>query len=442
MQPVCEAPVRTYEQSLVSLRGLLDNPQLLRQVHQLFLKSLVWIFVQLKKIPKGWLDCPLKREDANEVQCLLTDISWPPAVFQALHLPELLRVAAAAEASGPRPPSGSPPLIRPPQKAADILEPSPVEELPRMESEDGDDLDRLMDQVLGMAPKLAAVKSENPAKQAARKLLSGNDEGWVPAEGSQSLRVWEDPFERRLSSKSEKPEGRTEALRAEDQPHGETVGQEQSKSGKLAQLVIQAYVAVNVAPLFGQKPEDFGISHVLRLWGLEKLALWRSQETAELRWLAARPELLQLTTKAFRFAFKIAIDAAAMGEEVDMEYTNFEELAEDLHKSWFLGEEGSQPWEAAMKARWPNLMALRSPRPGAEVQVLRLRYSEEACRVGHLRPEVWNSIWAAASMELRYLANDDDERYSIQAHPTLFRNMAVQFAEYPIFVSPATTVWL
>ena len=24
------------------------------QVHQLFLKSLVWIFVQLKKIPKGW----------------------------------------------------------------------------------------------------------------------------------------------------------------------------------------------------------------------------------------------------------------------------------------------------------------------------------------------------------------------------------------------------
>eukprot|EP00913_Durusdinium_trenchii_P011744 g11030.t1 len=117
LQPVCEAPVRTYEQSLVSLRGLLDNPQLLRQVHQLFLKSLVWIFVQLKKIPKGWLDCPLKREDANEVQCLLTDISWPPAVFQALHLPELLRVAAAAEASGPRPPSGSPPLIRPPQKA-------------------------------------------------------------------------------------------------------------------------------------------------------------------------------------------------------------------------------------------------------------------------------------------------------------------------------------
>lgn len=62
--------------------------------------------------------------------------------------------------------------------------------------------------------------------------------------------------------------------------------------------------------------------------------------------------------------------------------------------------------------------------------------------MGLLKPEVWSSIWASSALELRYLANDDDERYSIQAHPTLFRNMAVQWAEYPVYVCPKTTVWL
>lgn len=149
-----------------------------------------------------------------------------------------------------------------------------------------------------------------------------------------------------------------------------------------------------------------------------------SQETTELKWLVERPELFQLTLRAFRFAVKISIDAAAMGEEVDMEYQAFAELADELRCRWFLGVEGSLQWEAAMKRGWPNLMALRSGKGVSEVQVLRLRYSE-----------------ASAGLELRYLANDDDERYSIQAHPTLFRNMAVQCAEYPIFVS-RRTLWL
>lgn len=154
-----------------------------------------------------------------------------------------------------------------------------------------------------------------------------------------------------------------------------------------------------------------------------------------------RPELFQLTLRAFRFAVKISIDAAAMGEEVDMEYQAFAELADELRCRWFLGVEGSLQWEAAMKRGWPNLMALRSGKGVSEVQVLRLRYSEDVCRVAELRPGVWSSLWASAGLELRYLANDDDERYSIQAHPTLFRNMAVQCAEYPIFVS-RRTLWL
>ena len=47
--------------------------------------------------------------------------------------------------------------------------------------------------------------------------------------------------------------------------------------------------------------------------------------------------------------------------------------------------------------------------------------------------------WANLSLELLYFTNDDEERYSIQAHPTILRNLTVQAADpplgYPIFSS-------
>lgn len=47
------------------------------------------------------------------------------------------------------------------------------------------------------------------------------------------------------------------------------------------------------------------------------------------------------------------------------------------------------------------------------------------------------SLWCSLSLELLYFANDDDERFSIQAHPQLLRNLTVQASEppagYPVF---------
>jgi hypothetical protein len=47
-------------------------------------------------------------------------------------------------------------------------------------------------------------------------------------------------------------------------------------------------------------------------------------------------------------------------------------------------------------------------------------------------------------MELLYFTNDDDERYSIQAHPFLLRNMTVQAADaplgYPLYTSDPVVV--
>ena len=58
---------------------------------------------------------------------------------------------------------------------------------------------------------------------------------------------------------------------------------------------------------------------------------------------------------------------------------------------------------------------------------------------GTVNPECVKSIWSALSFELLYLTNDDEERYSIQAHPNIMRNILTQTAApplgYPIFSS-------
>jgi hypothetical protein len=205
-------------------------------------------------------------------------------------------------------------------------------------------------------------------------------------------------------------------------------------------LVIQAYTAVNIAPTYGQSPEALGAGHVLKVFCGKILQDCSAQEAA---WLRDRPELRELTLKAFRYALKVAVDCAAMAEDASsLKNEDLEAALRELDAEWHLGEEGSAQWQAAMEERRPFLMGLRKKFGSSDYQVLRLCLAHDQARVGVVLPEVVQSIWASASVELRYLANDDDERYSIQAHPTLLRNLIVQSAEYPIYVSAPTTVWL
>ena len=55
-----------------------------------------------------------------------------------------------------------------------------------------------------------------------------------------------------------------------------------------------------------------------------------------------------------------------------------------------------------------------------------------AVHIGRLNRAAVEGLWASLHLELLYLANDDDERYSIQAHPTLLRNLTVQSADPPL----------
>eukprot|EP00931_Biecheleriopsis_adriatica_P043611 TRINITY_DN24927_c0_g1_i2.p1 TRINITY_DN24927_c0_g1~~TRINITY_DN24927_c0_g1_i2.p1 ORF type:complete len:1441 (-),score=280.08 TRINITY_DN24927_c0_g1_i2:63-4076(-) len=567
LRPVCEVTALGYEQTSISLRGIIDNPETLRQVHRLFLKTLVYVFLQAgheSSIPSSWLSCPLQHRDAQVVMDLIQACSWPSHLFAKLstrasgqeHATPPGAVghgvegradgpypAAVDPGAGPAPPPGNPPTaaqVRPrpqsastrprsgrpqsgrrresakersarsPEPNASVLSEStavpsdkavspdtstvdiPDEETDIDEEsvqDDDDDLDALMDMVLGMAPSTAtktrphsgvrrsrpdsasSVASSTDATKSHSRPHSGLRRA-RPASASSSqssaassndtmkkaLDVVQEEEEPKAKQVPLKPPKHLAPLNLDDRPHlrqqstptAESTcpkasaarrdkAQSVDETDGLCKLLVQVYAALNVAPLFGQPPEALGADHVARLFigDLKKAA-----QVPELKWLQEQPELLHLSLKAFRYALKVVVDAVVMGEDASvLEYWELEAALKELDQDWFLGQEGSHAWEAAMKKHVPKMMAVRK-KGLSEVQVIRLCHLEDGVRVGELRSEVVQSIWASASLELSYLANDDDERYSIQAHPTLFRNMVVQCAEYPIYVSPPTTVWL
>lgn len=61
-----------------------------------------------------------------------------------------------------------------------------------------------------------------------------------------------------------------------------------------------------------------------------------------------------------------------------------------------------------------------------------LTLQEVIVHVGRLNAEVVRGQWANLSLELLYMTNDDEERYSIQAHPAILRNLTVQAADPPL----------
>lgn len=61
-----------------------------------------------------------------------------------------------------------------------------------------------------------------------------------------------------------------------------------------------------------------------------------------------------------------------------------------------------------------------------------LSLQDEVVHVGSLSSPTLEGIWANMNFELLYLTNDDEERYSIQAHPYLLRNISSQMSEPPL----------
>ncbi len=125
---------------------------------------------------------------------------------------------------------------------------------------------------------------------------------------------------------------------------------------------------------------------------------------------------------------------------------SFDELEEELGEmdsNWYIGPEDSPTWKrAVITGKPPNLFSVSSAsdnngqmdpsllRPQFRSRLLRLRPC--SVPVARLNSECARALWASVSLELLYLTNDDDERYSIQAEEHVLRNLTVQAADPPL----------
>ncbi|KAM4013625.1 pecanex-like protein 4 isoform 1-T3 [Anomaloglossus baeobatrachus] len=159
--------------------------------------------------------------------------------------------------------------------------------------------------------------------------------------------------------------------------------------------------------------------------------------SVSLDWLTGNPELFHLALKAFRYTFKLMVDKASLGPVED-----FKELLnylEEYDNDWYIGLVSDAEWQQAVLQEKPYLFSLgHDPNMGVYTgRVLTLQ--EQLVQIGKLNAEAVRGQWANLSWELLYATNDDEERYSIQAHPVLLRNLTVQAADpplgYPIYSS-------
>jgi hypothetical protein len=168
--------------------------------------------------------------------------------------------------------------------------------------------------------------------------------------------------------------------------------------------------------------------------------LFQEGETANIGATKLELNLHKAALHAFRLAVKLAIDKAVLG---DVDVSDQEELLQTLRDSstsLFVGVETTPDWVRAIQCNKSVLFSIQpDPKDKTVVQSHLLTKQDVCVRLGRLNSTAVCGQWASLQLELLYMTNDDEERYSIQAHPVMLRNLTVQSAEpllgYPIFSS-------
>ncbi|KAM4624938.1 pecanex-like protein 4 [Polymixia lowei] len=194
---------------------------------------------------------------------------------------------------------------------------------------------------------------------------------------------------------------------------------------------LHAQVALSCLVSLGAESAFTSPSYVYRLYCGD--VPW----TEGLDWLSASKELYQLTLRAFRFSFKLLFDQASLGpmEGPEELFSTLEEYERD----WYIGLVAERGWHDSVLQEKPFLFSLGHDLTMGTYTGRVLSLQEQLVQVGRLNGEGVRGQWANLSWELLYATNDDEERYSIQAHPIMLRNLTVQAADpplgYPIYSS-------
>jgi len=165
--------------------------------------------------------------------------------------------------------------------------------------------------------------------------------------------------------------------------------------------------------------------------------------------------LKELVIRAYRLSFKALYDCAALASlEVlttpsdPEQFREFHILLEEYSAEWMLDApvENNPAWARAVEEGRLKLFSIaRAVDKGSGAYTsLSLELVRVSLRMARVSSAAVRSFWCSLSLELLFFANDDDERYSIQAHPHLLRNLAVQASEpplgYPVYSAQPTGI--
>ncbi|CAL1530389.1 unnamed protein product [Lymnaea stagnalis] len=163
---------------------------------------------------------------------------------------------------------------------------------------------------------------------------------------------------------------------------------------------------------------------------------------AMMDWLAEDRELYKLVIKAFRYGFKLMIDQTLLGEISDND--ELEEYLRSYDDDWYIGKDTDPEWGVSVLENRNSLFSLGLNTAQGIFTSRTLTLQDVMVHMGRINRESVMGQWANLNLELLYMTNDDEERYSIQALPAMLRNLTVQAADpplgYPIYSSPPVSV--
>ncbi|XP_028396003.1 pecanex-like protein 4 [Dendronephthya gigantea] len=195
------------------------------------------------------------------------------------------------------------------------------------------------------------------------------------------------------------------------------------KTSMFRDLIMYCYAVINVCGLHGSVVEA-GPSRITKVF--QDRIPW----SPELDLLEEDSELKEIVLRAYRYAFKLTYDEAVLGPFDD--HDELRETLNDYDENWFIGVENKPGWNEAILEEKSNLFTIGYDTDQGTYTSHLLTKQELALYTGTLNSEAVNGQWSSLAFELLYLTNDDEERYSIQAHPVLLRNLTMQAADPPL----------
>ncbi|CAD8125957.1 unnamed protein product [Paramecium sonneborni] len=144
--------------------------------------------------------------------------------------------------------------------------------------------------------------------------------------------------------------------------------------------------------------------------------------------------LSEIATKAIRSALKLSLDFYSIEGHLIIDDS---ELLQELNgmSDCYVGMGSDEGWQKAMQSNL-LLWTLGYEVGKNKLTVYRNSYTNIKCQIFRFDSEVIRGIEANLQMELLFVTNNDEERYSIQTHEQFFRNMIIEGSELPLGYAP------